>query len=135
MLLGKSCMTLCAALALTACGTTSTQPVKALPSSFVDTVMQAAFAETIAEECGSLRYNTAREDKVLSDLALKLVQAGYTERDLDYAARQLDRDPQFEQKAVQMIIDRDINVVSEASWCAAGRREKARGTAIGRYLI
>ncbi len=97
--------------------------------------MQAAFAETIAEECGSLRYNTAREDKVMNDLALRLVEAGYTERDLDYASRQLDSDPRFEQQAVQMIVDRDINVLNEASWCAAGRREKARGTQIGRYLI
>ena len=123
------------AVTLSACASTSSGPTKALPPEFIDAAMEAAFAETIADECRSLSYNTKREDKVLSDYALRLVAAGYTERDLNAAAARMDRDPAVQRKAIKMILERDINVTSEASWCAAGKREKARRTNIGRYLI
>ena len=124
-----------AALILSACGTTTGGPTKALPPEFIDAAMEAAFAETIADECRHLRYNTKREDKVLSDYALRLAAAGYTERDLNAAAKRMDRDPAVQRKAIRMILERDIDVTSEASWCRAGKREKARRTNIGRYLI
>lgn len=130
-----SILTLGTALVLSACGTTSSGPTKALPPEFVNAVMEAAFAETIAEECRSLRYNTRREDKVLTEYAVRLVAAGYTERDLNAAANRMERDPGVQRIAVNMILDRNIDVTREASWCAAGKREKARRTNIGRYLM
>ena len=135
MTIAKSIVAVGAVLTLSACATTPPEPVKALPPEFVDAVMEAALAETIADECRSLRYDARREDKVLSDYAVRLVAAGYTERDLTVAANKMERDPVLQRKAVQMIVDRDINVLSEESWCAAGKREKARRTNIGRYLL
>ena len=128
-------LSLGAALVLTACGSTASGPTKALPPEFIDAAMDAAFAETIAEECRFLRYNKKREEKILTEYAVRLVAAGYTERDLNVAAARMERDPAVQRKAVRMILDRDIDVTSEKSWCAAGNREKARRTNIGRYLI
>jgi len=126
---------LAALIALSACASTSSGPTKALPPEFIDAAMDAAFAETIAEECRLFRYNNKREDKVLTSYAVRLAAAGYTERDLTVAADRMERDPAIQRKAVGMILDRNIDVTSEASWCAAGKREKARGTNMGKYLI
>lgn len=126
-----------ALVALTACSSTTKSygPVKALPSPVVDVMVEAAFAETIADECRSLRYNTAYEEKVMIDQAIDLISAGYTDRDLDYFVSTLDNNPQLEARFLRMVQARKINITNEASWCAAGKREKARGTAIGRYLV
>jgi hypothetical protein len=122
-------------MGLGACATAPTGPVKALPPEFIDAAMEAAMAETIADECGSLRYNTQVEERVLTTFAVRLVAAGYTERDLRHGSKQLERDPANYRKAVKMITDRNIDVSKEASWCAAGNREISRGTSIGRFLI
>lgn len=122
-------------MGLGACASTPTGPVKALPPEFIDAAMEAAMAETIAEECGTLRYNTKFEEQVLTTYAVRLVAAGYTERDLEHGSKQMERDPESYRKAVKMITDRNIDVSKEASWCAAGNREISRGTSIGRYLI
>ncbi len=138
MTIRKIAFSLAAALTLSACGSgtpVQTGPTKALPPEFINAVMEAAFAETIAEECRSLRYNTAREDKLLNSYAVRLAAAGYTERDLRVGANRMEGDAALQRKAIKMIDDRNINVISEASWCAAGKREKARGTNIGRYLV
>lgn len=134
-MLRKISLSLAAFLALSACATTSQGPTKALPPEFIDAVMDAAFAETIAEECRAYRYDTRREEKVLTNYAVRLAAAGYTERDLRVASARMERDPALQRKAIRMILDRDIDVSSESSWCAAGKREKARGTNMGKYLL
>lgn len=137
MNLRKIAFTALAALTLSACGsTTSVQrgPVKALPPEFVGTAIEAAFADTIADECRSLRYNQAYEDKVLNAYALRLAAAGYTERDLTAGAKRMESDMALQRKVVNMILERNINVNDERTWCSAGRREMAKRTKIGRYL-
>jgi hypothetical protein len=126
-------LALIGAFALSACG--SPEPVKALPPAFIDVAMEAAFAETIADECGPISYNTAYERQVLEREAMKLAAAGYTRRDLDAAAGQIERDPAIQMRAFRMINDRKIDPSSERSWCAAGKREVQRKTKIGRYLL
>lgn len=137
MNLRRIILSIAALLTLAACGGAPVQtgPTKALPPEFVDAVLDAAFAETIADECGSIRYNKSREDKVLETYAVRLVAAGYTERDLLAGANKMERDPNLQVKALRMIQNRKIDVTKEASWCAAGRREMSRGTNIGRYLL
>ncbi len=135
MAIRKTFLALAAALAVSGCASTSQGPAKALPPQFIDGVLEAAMAETIAEECRSLRYNQRREDQVMMSYARQLAAAGYTGYDLDVAARSVGRDPVYQRKAIQMLVSRNIDPASEASWCAAGRREKARGTNMGRYLI
>ena len=135
MAIRKTFLALAAVLAVTGCASSSRGPAKALPPQFVDAVMEAAMAETIAQECRSLRYNQKREDQVMWNHAKRLAAAGYTGYDLDVAARNVGRDPAMQRKAIQMMVSRNIDPSSEASWCAAGRREKARGTNMGRYLI
>ncbi len=135
MAIRKTFLGLVAALAVSGCASTSQGPAKALPPAFIDGVMESAMAQTIAEECPSLRYNQSREDRVMMGYARQLAAAGYTGRDFDVAARNVSRSPDMQRKAVKMIVSRGIDPSSQASWCAAGRREKARGTNIGRYLI
>lgn len=138
MNLRKIILTMGAALALSACASSTpvqTGPTKALPPEFVNGVMDAAFAETIADECRSIRYNKQREAKVLNSYAIRLAAAGYTERDLQVGAKRMENDVSLQRKAIKMIDDRNIVVTSEASWCAAGKREMAKGTNIGRYLL
>lgn len=125
---------LAAATALSACGAPQ-QPVKALPPDFVNAVMESALAETIAENCRFYTYNQAREDRMIAVHDRRLLREGYTQRDLDANLRQMKRDGSFERQAVQMLRSRNIDPASERSWCAAGKREKARGTNIGRYLM
>lgn len=122
-----------AALTLTACG--SSQPTKALPPEFIEVAMEAGFAETIADECGPIRYNTAYERKVLEREAAKLNAAGYTSRDLNAAALKMKRDPSIQRRAISMVQNRNIDVTSERSWCRAGQIEIRRKTSIGRYLV
>ena len=120
---------------LAGCASSPSGPVKALPAEFVDAALEAAMAETIAEECQSLRYNTELEERVLTTYAIRLAAAGYTQRDLEYGAKQLENDPENYKKAIKMIEDRDIDVGREASWCAAGYQEIVEGTSLGRYLL
>ncbi len=121
-------------LTLTACGAPQ-QPTKALPPEFVEAAMESALAETIADNCRFYRYNEARERQMIFSYSQRLSRAGYTNRDLDANMRQMRRDGTMERMAVQMVLARNIDPASERSWCAAGKREKARGTNIGRYLI
>ncbi len=119
---------------LAACGAPQ-PPAKTLPPEFVNAAMEAALAETIAQECRFYRYDSAREARMIQSHAIRLARAGYTERDLDANLRQMRRDGTMERQAVRMVLARNIDPASEQSWCAAGKREKARGTNIGRYLI
>lgn len=121
-------------LTLSACAS-SQGPAKALPPSFVDAAMEAALAETIAEECRYYRYNQAREDRIMMSYARNMARAGYTPRDLTVASASMQRDSTIQRKALTMVVERNIDPSSERSWCAAGKREKARGTNIGKYLI
>lgn len=121
-------------LALTACGT-SQPPVKALPPEVTNAVMEAALAKAIADKCRFYRYNAARENQVMFAHAQSLERAGYSQRDVDANMRHMLRSGTTERKAVQMLVSRNIDPSSERSWCAAGKREKARGTNVGRYLV
>lgn len=120
-------------LSLTACG--APQPTKKLPPEFVEAAMESALAETIAENCRFYRYNESREQQMIFSYSQRLERAGYTDRDLNANLRQMRRDGTMERMAVRMVAARNIDPSSEQSWCAAGKREKARGTNIGRYLI
>ncbi len=138
MTLRKIAFTALAALTLSACGASTPVergPVKALPPEFVGVAIEAAFADTIADECRSLKYNQAYEDKVLNAYVVRLAAAGYTERDLTVGAKRMESDLALQRKVVNMILDRNINVNDERTWCSAGRREMAKGTKIGRYLM
>ena len=121
------------ALTLSACG--RPEPVRALPPAVIDVAMEAAFAETIADKCGPIRYNKGYERQVLEREAVKLAAAGYTRRDLEAAAARMQYDRNMQLRAIRMITDRDIDPASERSWCQAGRREVQRKTNIGRYLV
>lgn len=122
-----------AAIAISGCA--PSRPAKALPQDFLNKVMDSAFAKTIADECRFIGFNDAYYERVFQAEATKLAYKGYTQYDLNHAARQFKRDPSVKRRAMKMVEDRKIDVYSEQSWCNAGKREKARKTAIGRYLL
>lgn len=110
-------------------------PAKALPQDFMNKVMEASFAATIADECGYIRFNRPYQEQVFKAEITKLAYKGYTKHDLDTAAKRMRTDPSVRRRAQKMVDDRKIDVYSERSWCRAGDREMARKTAIGRYLF
>ena len=120
-------------VSLAACG--APQPTKKLPPEFVEAAMESALAETIADNCRFYRYDESREQQMIFSYSQRLERAGYTNRDLDANLRQMRRDGSMQRMAIQMVAARNIDPASEQSWCAAGKREKARGTNVGRYLI
>ncbi len=121
---------------LAGCGTTtSTTTVKAIPSSHVDELYAAGFAMAIADNCPSLRYNEAYEDRTTTKMATQLVAAGYTPYELEVGLARASTDREMAIRILRFVNERAINTESEASWCRAGRAERAKRTQIGRYLI
>jgi len=104
-----------------------------IPQVLYDGAFSAGVARELAQACPGLSYDAAEEDKALQELTVLLRGKGYTEARLREMAENLPRSL-VTRDAKAYVADNDINVLDTASVCAAGQREIAAGTEIGRFL-
>lgn len=90
-------------------------------------------AEQIANECPSLRHNYSELVTQMKTLSEQLKAKGYRESDMRYLARNLPK-KRVQDDAIKFIQASGIVFGEPETFCTAGRREIANGTAIGAFL-
>ncbi|MEZ5888151.1 MAG: hypothetical protein R3D56_14905 [Paracoccaceae bacterium] len=132
-------VTTAVALLLTACVASESAPpsppvpTEPVPQEIIDFAFKAATAKEIAGSCRQgFRYNKAYEDAVIAGYEAKYGRnPAWARGDLSKAVK-----PKAAQDwAIKYIQRRDIVLADARTWCAAGQKEVAEKTLIGRLLI
>ncbi len=119
-------------IVLSGCTETTT---RALPSDIASQKDEIAIAEALALRCPSVGFDETAKLNQYADFIVILVGAGWTPPDIRAALGPRKSDGTISARTASIAAARQIDLATSQTACEAARREKAKGSQVGKLLV